>query len=302
MEHTEYKLPEKLKELNPDDVNNEPLLEYVRYATSIFAPQVTPLCRFDIETHESYIIQSFPDGIAGCYVFVKRYFEGKIEKTSCLDKYISNESIMGGLEAWGLDPIKFWFLILWAQDYVQDWRKGIVLGTSHKEELEKFVNRFEELGFVDDGLMYYKKNQKKGKLILKVDGRQSLTIQNPDTLFFILTAVKRLIALEGNNEDDKQIKRRIESFSMDTFSDAGNIPNSYMFAKFYDCFPAVMDKFKQEKKTIYNKPTKYKMVSMIIYVIYSDIRRFLDDDTYLKNLIAKLERKYDNTIMTIYGK
>lgn len=260
-------LDEKLKSLQNEDIDNEPLLEYVTFV----AQEYTPVMRFELIDNEKYPSNhyrnaefEFPKNNAGTYTFVDRYFQGEID-TSFKGRFLENKELQKTLKAMMFDVSKFWYLLLFVKDITDDLCSGGELLSTPRENLKKFLDRLNEYGFYGGETGIQRKKEGEG-VSIHVKGRhQDADITDAPTLFCLREAIKRLLVspLTENDIWTKWLKVTLNS-SEDINNQPDEVPKLYKFKKFY----TMMEYFITANKRK-NKDNKDSTVSTDKYLLVS---------------------------------
>ena len=104
-------LPESIKDISNTNIREVPQLKYVVEMSEKICPYV------GFVEYPHWLDQG------GTHIFLERYFDGKIVK-SFMPTYQNNTDLQKTLEAYGIDPTAFWYLILFLKDYVDDESAG----------------------------------------------------------------------------------------------------------------------------------------------------------------------------------
>lgn len=269
------------------DAKDEELLEYVTAVADEFAP--------DISIDDRGV--PYKGASQAPFIFKRRYNNGSLK---AIDKYsiykqIGCETAQDIIKALGIDPEKFWYLLLFVSDYV----KGSTINTlktktTPKEEIEQFVKFIEQHESDYDryiGISY----DKPVKLTLHVAG-QRLIINNPNTLSTIAYLCKQGLStiLPDSLLNNGQVV--IEP----TISNSIQI---WLFAKMLRCFFDLYPQFTGKRKTG-NTTTKsvLQLISKLVYLMGLTYNKDYNDDTENLKAIIKQYRNYTiDTINSIYG-
>lgn len=294
-----------------------PLLDYVWAVANKYRPSVQ-------ETEEGIMIPA--DSVAPA-IFSNRYFErnltpmGRYERAiemgmrnasfeeyskwkreyrklddSFKEKFLNNKDLQNTIEAFGLDVSKFWYLLLFVYDYIEDiGTNAPVLGKSPREEFNCFATNMLEAT----------------SITLKKNNRKSYTTDREDTIRIIQAALRYFVntycgIVEGGQDRETMIKQ-LEDMGLDDFvSDSTqynfdgkyNLDISYKKWKFAEIFLY----FLEDKKatTIPNKKEKVSkdkmiFISRLIYTVGYDGKRYneeYDEDGNKNRMLSNLLRKY----------
>lgn len=267
---------------------DESLLEYVVKVANVFAPDIV------IENGVPYKYDS-----QAPIIFKRRYNNDKLNVYFSYKDYIktdrnANENVIDIIEALGIDPEKFWYLLLFISDYVS----GSTLNTlqcnaTTKQEIERlidFIEQNEESVNRFNGVT----PKQEMKLTLHIKGR-TLNISNPNTLSAIAVFCKQAIFII---EEDSLL-----NVGTTTETDLVDTKQIGLFTEMFRCFFNLYPQFTAKRKTG-NSTTKstLRLISKLVYLTKLTTNSDYDsDDENLKGII-KLYRKQElGTINTIYG-
>ncbi len=268
------------------------LLEYV----TALAEQVSPDIGFDAAGNICLCSSQAPR------LFMQRYNNRTLSYPAMTyDKYINgdrsdNESVINIVRALGIDPEKFWFLILFVTDYVDGSTQNThKCTTTPKEEIEQLI------AFVTDNEdipSCYQRVRHKApmKLTLQIKGRR-LIINNPATISVIAAMCKELLPdiaeaeLMNSAPVQPDIHDKSDSVRIWLFAD--------LFVRFFKLYP----QFTSKRKTG-NSPTKsiLRLISKLVYLVglTANIDYYIDDENI--KAIMKQYRGYRlDTLNNFYG-
>lgn len=150
-------LPDYLR--NPEEANfrKEPLLKYVVQMCDELCPDAG---FFTFSINNIFL--------GGTAIFLKRYFEGDIDVTF-KDAYCANEELQDTLAAYSIDPLAFWYLILFLKDYVDDESEGTEASNSTYNEVLKLAGKMYEMGYRENPMDgSYEGSENLGKLMFGI--------------------------------------------------------------------------------------------------------------------------------------
>lgn len=274
------------------DAEEEKLLEYMTVVSDKFCPD------FVFEADGNVI----PVDSQAPFIFKRRYNQRKLSEDFNYEEYkkrslTNDETIQDIIRALGIDSEKFWYLLLFAYDYV--------MGSTHNtttfkdspiEEINKLVDYAEsnELSF----------DQRKGikhsrpmALTINKEGKHKLTITNPNTISLIASickdALPKLPANSVFNSIDVDKENISKSMSVKIWLFAE------MFRYFFEQYP----RFSNKRKTG-NSTTKstLRLISKLIYFVgLTDNEDYNYDDDNLKAILKQYRDYKINTMNCIYG-
>lgn len=267
---------------------DESLLEYVVKVANVFAPDMV------IENGVPYKYDS-----QAPIIFKRRYNNDKLNVYFSYKDYIktdrnANENVIDIIEALGIDPEKFWYLLLFISDYVS----GSTLSTlacnaTPKQEIEQLVNLIEQNEDSVNPINGVSPKQEMN-LTVRIKGL-TFKINNPNTLSAIGIFCKQ--GLSSINEDS------LLNFGTTKETDLADSKQIGLFAEIFRCFFNLYPQFTAKRKTG-NSTTKstLRLISKLAYITKLTTNSDYDsDDENLKGII-KLYRKQElGTINTIYG-
>lgn len=285
------------------------LLDYVCEVTNTFLPNL----------QQEHMIESKAPAI-----FSNRYFESKLSMeeryqrhkefyisnetmedylkrdyrkldTSFKDKFLTNEDLQNTIEAFGLDVSKFWYLLLFVYDYIEDiGTNAPTLGKTVLEDINDFTTKLSEATSVT----------------LKKDNRKSYATESENTINFINAASQYYIKAYNSiiNEDiPKEDKlQRLKDIGLDSFINGytsfdlkgGYLDISYKKWKFAEMFQF----FLEDRKATIKPNTKMKVskdkmmfISRLIYTVGYDGKRYneeYDEDGNKNRMLSNLLRRY----------
>ena len=297
---------------------DEPLLEYVWEVANHFLPDYE-----DTDMGMIPIESSAPAIFANRYVernlsVEERYeraremkmFKGTLDEykkreyrkldDSFKEKFLANEDLQNTIEAYKLDVSKFWYLLLFVYDFIED--IGTNVPTLNKSVLEDFS--------------YFHANLLKATSItLKKNNRKSYAVEREDTIRIIQAALQHFINTYSDiihSEQDREVMIKqlkdigLEGFirndlsSKISFTDKFCLDISYKKWKFTDMFLFFIER--RKATTIPNKKIKvskdkWMFVSRLIYTVGYDGKRYneeYDSEGNKNRMLSNLLRRYKN--------
>lgn len=212
------------------------------------------------------------------------------------EKFLNNKDLQNTIEAFGLDVSKFWYLLLFVYDYIEDiGTNAPVLGKSPREEFNCFATNMLEAT----------------SITLKKNNRKSYTTDREDTIRIIQAALRYFVntycdIVEGGQDRETMIKQ-LEDMGLDdfvsdstqrNFDEKFNLDRSYKKWKFAEIFQL----FLEDKKatTIPNKKEKVSkdkmmFISRLIYTVGYHNKEYneeYDEDGNKNRMLSNLLRKY----------
>ena len=297
---------------------DEPLLEYVWEVANHFLPDYEETDKGMIPI-ESTAPAIFANRYAERNLSVEeRYernkemntFKGTLEEykkreyrnldDSFKEKFLTNEDLQNTIEAYKLDVSKFWYLLLFVYDFIED------IGTN-APALNKSV--LEDFSYFHTNLL------EATSITLKKNNKKSYIVEREDTIRIIQAALQYFINTYSNiihSEQDretmiKQLKDiGLEGFigndlsSKISFTDKFSLDISYKKWKFTDMFLFFIER--RKATTIPNKKVKVSkdkmmLVSRLIYTVGYDGKRYneeYDSEGNKNRMLSNLLRRYKN--------
>lgn len=290
-----------------------PLLDYVCEVANRFLPSLQ---------QESMIESKAPA------IFSNRYFESKLNveeryqrhkefyisnetmedylkrdyrelKTSFKEKFLTNEDLQNTIEAFGLDVSKFWYLLLFVYDYIEDIGKNApTVGKTVLEDINDLTTKLSEAT----------------SITLKKDNRKSYATESENTINFINAASQYYIKTYNSiiNEDiPKEDKlQQLKDIGLDRFINGytsfdlkgGYLDTSYQKWKFTEMFQFFLEDKKADKSKVCDKRVKVStdkmmFVSRLIYTANYGSEAYnnaTDKNGKPNRMLSLLLRKYGN--------
>ena len=294
-------------------LRDEPLLEYVWEVALKFRPAAST---FLDETPESFAPNIFANRYAESKLTdeerfarhkemynSKESFEEFIKSkyyqldTSFKDKFLNNKDLQNSIEAFGLDVSKFWYLLLFIYDYVEDFSTNALSPDNIT---------------IDEFNIFNKKLEKSTSIKLSKNGRKSYETDREDIMKLIKTALDYFVnsynkIIEENPTREEQLVK-LKEIGLDFFIDEWTIPIDWnekrtldiSHKKFY--FAQMFLYFLKDRKAsrlphIREKVSKDKMmfVSRLIYTVGYHGKEYneeYDENGNKNRMLSNLLRKY----------
>ena len=213
------------------------------------------------------------------------------------DKFLNNEDLQNTIEAFGLDVSKFWYLLLFVYDYIEDIGKNApTLGKTIVEDINDFNSKLSEAT----------------NIIIKSGNRKSYATESEDTICFVQSALQYYINTYNSiiNEDiPKEEKlQRLKEIGLDRFINGytsfdlkgGYLDMSYQKWKFAEMFQFFLEDKKADKSKVLDKRAKvstdkWMFISRLIYTVGYDGKRYneeYDEDGNKNRMLSNLLRRY----------
>lgn len=191
-------------------LKNEPLLEYVWEVALEFVPDPSDISSLAPNIfNKRYAISklSGEERIARIFDGELFWLEGKSKEefaanyknldTSFKDTYLNNKQLQNTIEAFELDKSKFWYLLLFIYDYVEDMANNSTIGASTTlEELNRVAPLFMEAS----------------EIVFKKNDRQSGKTNRDDVLSILKAAIKHYTNSYNNiiNDENTPLEEKLE--------------------------------------------------------------------------------------------
>lgn len=292
----------KIEELPDLGENIEEYYEYHGVSLLDYVCEVAD--RFLPNLHQEHMIESKAPAI-----FSNRYFESKLNveeryqrhkefyisdetmedylkrdyrelDDSFKEKFLTNEDLQNTIEAFGLDVSKFWYLLLFVYDYVEDIGKNApTLGKTVLEDINDFNKKLSEAT----------------EIILKKDNRKSYATESERTIKEISVALNFYLQVLKDNELDNSING-CTSFDLK----GSYLDMSYKKWKFAEMFQFFLEDKKADKSKVLDKRAKvstdkWMFISRLIYTVGYDGTRYneeYDEDGNKNRMLSNLLRRY----------
>ena len=232
--------------------------------------------------------QSFED-------YMKFHAEDRPLKDSFKERYLNCRELQDTIAAFGLDVSKFWYLLLFVHDYIEDiGSNSPTLEKSTLEDFNDFANKLREAT----------------SITLKKDSRKSYAVEKEDTIRIVQAAVQYYIKsyndIIDSNLTRDEITERLDDMGSSIISDGkslnirdkSSLDISYKKWKFAEILLHFLNDKKATvpKNCIYNvSKDKMLFISRLIYVVGYDTKRYYDayDSNGNPNrMLSNLLRRY----------
>lgn len=274
------------------DTEEENLLEYMAVVADKFCPDFI----FEADGNPIPVDSQAP------FIFKRRYNQQKLPSNFHYEEYArtsitNDETIQDIIRALGIDTEKFWYLLLFVYDYViGSTRNTIAVKSSPVEEIKRFIEYVEPNEISFDSLRGIKHNEPTA-LTIKKDGKQKITITNPNTISLIASVCKETLralpanSLFNNVEIDKEGASKSMSVKIWLFA--------VMLRYFFEQYPQFANKRKTGKTT--TKSTLRLISKLIYFVKLTDNEDYNYDDDNLKAILKQFRNYKIDTVNRIYG-
>ena len=216
-------------------------------------------------------------------------------KASFIEVYLSKEELQNTIEAFGLDVSKFWYLLLFVHDYIEDIGNNTpAIGKSTLQDINGFVEKLSEAT----------------NITLKKGNRKSYAIDREDTIRIVQSAVQyyiktynKIIDSDSSREEIVEKLNNMGGSLIDNlhpidFKDKSTLDISYKKWKFAEIFLHFLKDRKATipKNTVYNvSKDKMLFISRLIYVVGYDSKRYYepyDKEGNPNRMLSNLLRRY----------
>lgn len=214
------------------------------------------------------------------------------------DKFLNNKDLQNTIEAFGLDVSKFWYLLLFIYDFIEDiGTNAPLLGKSVLEDFNSFHTNLLEAT----------------SITLKKNNRKSYATEREDAIRIIQAALQHFVKTYNDivNENNETMIEQLKDIGLDgcvandllskiSFEEKFSLDISYKKWKFTDMFQSFLENRKATiKPNTSMKVSKDKMmfISRLIYTVGYDGKRYNEDYDTEGNpnrMLSNLLRRYRN--------
>ncbi len=285
-----------------------PLLEYVWIIADKFMPAYEDVSAAPAIFANRYFERNLSIGERYERAKEMRLFKGTLEKyketnyrkldDSFKEKYLTNEDLQNTIEAFGLDVSKFWYLLLFVYDFIEDiGTNAPLLGKSVLEDFSDFhINLLEATS-----------------ITLKKNNRKSYATEREDTIRIIQAALQHFVKTYSDivHGDKENMIEQLNNIGLDgiiqndllskiSFEEKFSLDISYKKWKFTDMFQFFLENRKATvRPNTRMKVSKDKMmfISRLIYTVGYDGKRYneeYDADGNPNRMLSNLLRRYRN--------
>ena len=291
---------QKIKELkkvaNNEDGNyayhkieyEEPLLDYVE----ILAEKYKPISKEDFE-NGYYISRAKGD-------FAWRYIQNEFDK-SRLKNYLEDEDVQKTIKVFGYDIEKFWYLLLFVNDYSEGaCLKGIKRNDSPIEQIDKLLKGItKNLEPLTDNKFDF--SFKTPTKIVLEGVKPKIIVDNPTAILWLTHACNEAMKNVHENSEmehipiSRNINGKIEHNSV------SNSQHIWYFAKMFLIFFGLEKP--QEEKYLTNSgiisPNKMVFISRLVYLMgLTKNKKYLNSDN---NNLKGLKSKYKDEDLGMFN-
>jgi hypothetical protein len=226
--------------------------------------------------------------------FAVKYLDGKEIDTSFKQKFIDNKDVQNTINGFGIDVDKFWYLLLFINDYsYHSCNEGCRFKDSPEEQIKKLVSKIVySIKEFNKDLVEVTFN-KPIEIDLKINGQRVTTIDDPLAVLKVaqdcLDGLKRI-------EEGAALKMR-RGYSSIAESNSVHI---WYFAKLFLTFFDLYPQFSGRKK---HDPTvsldKKLLISRLIYIVgLSKNEKFVDSNETLNGYLRQY-KNYTEPVVSI---
>ena len=232
--------------------------------------------------------QSFED-------YLKSHSDDKPLKDSFKERYLNNRELQNTIEAFGLDVSKFWYLLLFVHDYIEDIGNNTpAIGKSVLQDFNDFADKLSEAT----------------SITLKKDNRKSYAIDREDTIKIVQSAIQYYIKsyneIVNSDASREEIIEKLNSIGgslvgnvrPSNFEEKSTLDISYKKWKFAEIFLHFLKDRKATvpQNSIYNvSKDKMLFISRLIYTVEYDSKRYneeYDNEGNKNRMLSNLLRRY----------
>ena len=265
-------------------------------APAIFANRYTERNLSDEERYERDKAIGLPIGVIGKHYKPNPSYR-KLDD-SFKDKFLNNKDLQNTIEAFGLDVSKFWYLLLFVYDFIEDiGTNAPLLGKSVLEDFNSFHTNLLEAT----------------SITLKKNNRKSYATEREDTIRIIQAALQHFVKTYNDiiHGDKETMIEQLKDIGLDgcvpndllskiSFEEKFSLDISYKKWKFTDMFQFFLENRKATiKPNAKMKVSKDKMmfISRLIYTVGYDGKRYneeYDAEGNPNRMLSNLLRRYRN--------
>ena len=226
--------------------------------------------------------------------YLKFHSDDKPLKDSFKERYLNNKELQNTIKAFGLDVSKFWYLLLFVYDYVEDiGNNSPTFGKSTLQDFNDFANKLSEAT----------------SITLKKDNRKSYAIDREDTIRIVQSAIQYYIktyneiinrncSIEEKQRMLIEIGGSVSNVHSCDLEKKSTLDISYKKWKFAEIFLHFLKDKKATipKNSVYNvSKDKMLFISRLIYVVGYDTKRYYepyDKEGNPNRMLSNLLRRY----------
>lgn len=213
-------------------------------------------------------------GVDMAIQFANHYNGHHVKHTDKFQEYLNDKPTQAALKAYGIDPEKFWYLLLMAADYTENYGAEIVVNESASSQLTKFCSLVEENLQLHPalGVQFSHDPEMKLTLTVKEKGKKRntvLKIDSPNALGYLSYLIQM-----NNKSSDESLEAKILNEILNTgiggsFCGKPAIPQTERLA----CFTQILLAFLKPLKATPGITTreyprdKYYLISQYAYMM-----------------------------------
>lgn len=294
----------KAKHYEYDKYLDEPLLDYVwkiadnffpDYDGEVYSPSITPVIfanRYieskltDEEKYARYM-EIYPNTTLDS---AKEYYSSRTElDTSFKDKFLKSREVLNTIKAFNLDLDKFWYLLLFVNDLVEDsCTDAPKLGLSEFEKVDEMTEKILEAT----------------EIIVKKNGRENYRTQDEYTLSILKASVNYFIKIYNdiieNSKNREELNVRLKELGIDRtinndfpikFEETITLNKSQRTRLFAEFFQYFLKDIKADRELMGRHTTREDSTDKLLFISRLTYIVGLQDKDYYERLILK-EGKY----------
>ena len=295
----------KAKHYEYDKYLDEPLLEYVWkvankfflevYGEDDYGPSITPVIfanryieskLIDEEKYARYM-EIYPDTTLDS---AKEYYSSQTElDTSFKDKFLKSREVLNTIKAFNLDLDKFWYLLLFVNDLVEDCcTDAFGHGQSEVEKVNEMAKKILESTEVI--------SKRNGRKHYETNDEYTLSILKSSVKYFIKTYIDIIENSKNREERNERLKelglnRTIEDGVPIKFEEKVSLDKSQRTRLFAEFFQYFLKDIKADRELMGIHTTKEDSIDKLLFISRLTYIVGLQDKDYYERLILK-EGKY----------
>lgn len=289
---------------------DEPLLEYVWEVANHFLPDYEDVSSAPAIFANRYAERNLSDEERYERAKEMKTFKGTLEEykkreyrkldDSFKEKFLSNEDLQNTIEAYKLDVSKFWYLLLFVYDFIEDiGTNAPIMGKSVLEDFATFLTKLCDAS----------------SITLKQGNKKSYYTEREDLINIIQIAIhhfsKSYTKIINSNKDRETKIEQLKEIGLKGFIDNSllskmdfkekfSLDISHKKWKFTDMFLFFIEN--RKATTIPNKKVKVSkdkmiLISRLIYTVGYDGKRYneeYDSENNKNRMLSNLLRRYKN--------
>ena len=289
---------------------DEPLLEYVWEVANHFLPDYEDVSSAPAIFANRYAERNLSDEERYERAKEMKTFKGILEEykkreyrkldDSFKEKFLSNEDLQNTIEAYKLDVSKFWYLLLFVYDFIEDiGTNAPIMGKSVLEDFATFLTKLCDAS----------------SITLKQGNKKSYYTEREDLINIIQIAIhhfsKSYTKIINSNKDRETKIEQLKEIGLKGFIDNSllskmdfkekfSLDISHKKWKFTDMFLFFIEN--RKATTIPNKKVKVSkdkmiLISRLIYTVGYDGKRYneeYDSENNKNRMLSNLLRRYKN--------